>query len=63
MTVTDNKVDQIARQMLIQHGPRAALTAVDRLNECIDRYDWIGRDTWARVVRRIHEYQHSELPG
>lgn len=55
MGVKDNEIEQIAQRMLSQHGCRAAIIAVEQLNECIDRHDWNGRDTFARVVHRIHE--------
>jgi hypothetical protein len=55
MIVTEQEVDRVARNMLTQHRSRAAIVAGERLNECIDRGDWEGRDTWARIVCRIHE--------
>jgi hypothetical protein len=51
------KVDEAARDLIEQHGIRAAYFAVERLNESIDRRDQIGRDFWARVVHAIHEHQ------
>jgi hypothetical protein len=51
------KVDEAARDLIEQHGIRAAYFAVERLNESIDRRDQIGRDFWAQVVHAIHEYQ------
>jgi hypothetical protein len=63
MVITDQEVDRMARRMLTQHGSRAAVAAAQQLNECIDRGDWEGRETWARVVHRIHEYQDTELQG
>jgi len=51
------KVDEEARNLIEQHGIRAAYTAVERLNERIDRRDQIGRDFWAQVVQAIHEHQ------
>jgi hypothetical protein len=55
MAVSDREVDEIAHRMLAQHGPGAVFLAVTQLNECIDRCDWNGRDTFARIVHRIHE--------
>jgi hypothetical protein len=54
MGVSDTEVEQIARRMLAELGCRAAIIAAERLNECIDHQDWNGRDTFARVVCRIH---------
>jgi hypothetical protein len=51
------KVDEAARDLIEQHGIRAAYFAVERLNESIDRRDQIGRDFWAQVVHAIHEHQ------
>jgi len=51
------KVDKAARDLIEQHGTRAAHVAVERLNESIDRRDQIGRDFWAQVVHAIHEDQ------
>ena len=51
------KVDEAARNLIEQHGIRAAYFAVERLNESIDRRDQIGRDFWAQVVHAIHEHQ------
>jgi len=51
------KVDKAARDLIEQHGIRAAYFAVERLNESIDRRDQIGLDFWAQVVHAIHEYQ------
>lgn len=55
--IDDREIDRIARRILARHGPRAAIVAAERLNRCIDRADWTGRDTWAQVVHRIHEDQ------
>jgi hypothetical protein len=51
------KVDEAARDLIEQHGIRAAFFAVERLNESIDRRDQSGRDFWAQVVHAIHEHQ------
>jgi len=51
------KVDEAARNLIEQHGIRAAYFSVERLNESIDRRDQIGRDFWAQVVHAIHEHQ------
>ena len=51
------KVDEAARDLIEQHGIRAAYFAVERLNESIDRRDQIGRDFWAQVVHAVHEHQ------
>jgi hypothetical protein len=55
MVVSDREVDRLARRLLDQYWPRAALAAAEQLNACIDRDDWDGRDTWARIVQRIHQ--------
>ena len=62
MIVTDRNIDRIARGTLARHGPYAAIAAAERLNACIDRGDWRGRDAWAQIVCRIHQYQRAE-PG
>ena len=54
MRASEEEVDRLARRLLDQHGPQAALAAAEQLNACIDRKDWDGRDTWARIVQRIH---------
>ena len=59
MEVTDEEVDRTARELIAEYGPRAAIIAVRRLNRCIDGRDWVSRDTWARIVHRIHENQHG----
>src|SRR5215831_6256314 len=46
-----------ARDLIEQHGIRAAYFAAERLNDSIDRRDKIGRDFWAQVVHAIHEHQ------
>lgn len=51
------KVDEAARDLIEQHGIRAAYIAVERLNQSIDQGDRNGRDFWAQVVQAIHEYQ------
>lgn len=51
------RVDEAARDLIEQHGIRAAYFAVERLNESIDRRDQTGRDFWAQVVHAIHEHQ------
>jgi hypothetical protein len=63
MGANDNEIEQIAQRMLSQHGCRAAIIAVEQLNECIDRHDWNGRDTFARVVHRIHELSTPPASG
>jgi hypothetical protein len=63
MHVSDKEVDEIALRLRAQHGPRAGMVAAEQLNECIDRADVNGRDTWARVVHRIHERRHGGASG
>ena len=55
----DAEVERLAREMIAQHGPRAARVAAERLNEMIDRNNIPGRDVWACVVHAIHERQGS----
>jgi hypothetical protein len=55
--VMSAKVDKAARDLIEQHGIRAAYLAVERLNESIDRRDQNGRDFWAQVAHAIHESQ------
>jgi hypothetical protein len=59
MVVHDAEIDRLARELIAQHGPRAARVAAERLNEMIDRSNVPGRDLWACVVHRIHERQGS----
>jgi hypothetical protein len=59
MEVTDQEVDRKALQLIAQYGPRAAVIAVERLNRYIDERDWASRDTWARIVHRVHENLHD----
>ena len=56
-------VEGSARRLIVEHGARAVLAAIDRLNNSIDRADWEQRDFWAQVVHAIHDYERSgELP-
>jgi hypothetical protein len=57
MVRNEAEIEQIARQMIAQHGPEAVRKAIERLNEMIDRNNIPGRDLWACVVHRIHEHQ------
>jgi hypothetical protein len=57
MPTNETEIELIARAMIDRHGVDAAKSAVIRLNQMIDRGDWIGRDRWACVVRTIHERQ------
>jgi hypothetical protein len=57
MLVKDAEIERIARQLLAEHGSRAARIAAERLNEMIDRHNIRGRDIWACVVHAIHEQQ------
>jgi hypothetical protein len=59
MVVSDAEIERLARDMIAQHGPRAARVAAERLNEMIDRDNIRGRDVWACVVHVIHEQQGS----
>lgn len=57
------EVDRQARALLEQHGSGAVYTALDRLNDSIDRGDRGARDFWVQVVRAIHEDQRlARLP-
>lgn len=54
--INDERVVQYrARNLIAQHGAKAAQAAADELNQSIDHQDWYERDLWARVVRAIHE--------
>jgi|HubBroStandDraft_6_1064221.scaffolds.fasta_scaffold1643131_2 hypothetical protein len=57
MPTNETEIELIARAMIDRHGADAAKSAVTRLNQMIDRGDWIGRDRWACVVHMIHERQ------
>ena len=59
MLASETAIDRLARDMIERHGEQAALRAVERLNDRIDRGDWDGRDTWAAVVQAIHELQQA----
>jgi hypothetical protein len=63
MFVKDAEIERIARELLAEHGPRAARVAAERLNEMIDRNNIRGRDIWACVVHAIHEQQDASPPG
>lgn len=54
-----SEVDRIAGELIAMHGSRAAIVATERLNDCIDLGDLLGRDHWAQVVHRIHCLQAS----
>ena len=51
------RVDESARSLIEEHGTRAVLVAVERLNQSIDERDIHSRDYWAQVVHAIHEHQ------
>jgi len=51
------RVDASARSLIEEHGTRAVLVAVERLNQSIDERDIHSRDFWAQVVHAIHEHQ------
>src|SRR5437868_9893678 len=51
------RVDELARSLIEEHGTRAVLVAVERLNQSIDERDIHSRDFWAQVVHAIHERQ------
>jgi len=53
------RVDDAARKLIEEHGPRAVHIAVERLNQSIDERDHSARDFWAQVVHAIHECQRS----
>ena len=59
MVVSDAEIERLAREMIAQHGDRAARAAAEKLNEMIDRDNVRGRDVWACVVHVIHERQGS----
>jgi len=54
------RVDDAARKLIEEHGPRAVRIAVERLNQSIDERDHPARDFWAQVVHAIHQYQRLE---
>jgi predicted NAD/FAD-binding protein len=61
VVASETVIDRLAREMIERHGTHAALRAVERLNDRIDKADWDGRQLWAAVVHAIHELQHTEL--
>jgi hypothetical protein len=52
-------LEELARDLIEQHGTPAAHAAVERLNHSIDERDQPARDFWAQVVHAIHEHQRS----
>jgi hypothetical protein len=54
---SDTAIDRLAREMIEHHGARAALRAVERVNDKIDKGDRDGSYLWAAVVHAIHELQ------
>ena len=57
MVVSDAEIDRLARDMIAQHGERAARVAAEKLNEMIDRDNVRAAEVWACVVHRIHQRQ------
>jgi hypothetical protein len=57
MVVSDAEVERLARDMIAQHGPRAARVAAEKLNEMIDRDNVRAGEVWACVVHLIHQRQ------
>jgi hypothetical protein len=57
MVVSDAEIDRLARDMIAQHGPRAARVAAEKLNEMIDRDNVRAAEVWAAVVHLIHQRQ------
>ena len=57
MPATEQDIDRQALDLITRHGERAVMVAAERLNACIDQWDWVNRDVWARIVHRIHEHQ------
>jgi hypothetical protein len=55
-------IQALAREMIERHSAKAAVRAVERVNDRIDRRDWSGRDVWAAVVHAIHDLQHAVPP-
>lgn len=49
--------DPLARSLIEEHGTRAVLVAVERLNQSIDERDIHSRDFWFQVVHAIHEHR------
>ena len=57
---SDDDVDRVARDFIMRYRLKASVKAIERIITCIDTRDWDGRDTWARVVRRIHQLEASK---
>ena len=53
------RVAQIAGELITEHGPKAVYAAIARLNDAIDRGDWISRDFYAEIVCAIIEQDRS----
>lgn len=51
----DGVAKRVALGMIARHGADAAREATIRLNQMIDRGDFVARDLWACVVHVIHE--------
>jgi len=52
-------VEQIAGELIAEHGPKAVHVAIGRLNDAIDRGDRISRDFYAEIVCAIIEQDRS----
>jgi hypothetical protein len=59
VAASETAIDRLAREMIERHGSQAALRAIERLNDRIDKADWNGRQLWAAVVHAIHELQQT----
>ncbi len=60
MVVRDSEIDHLARDMIAQHGERAARVAAEKLNEVLDRDNVRAAEVWACVVHLIHQRQGTE---
>ena len=60
--MAEAEIETVARQMVADHGPSAAVAAAERLNQCIDQGDRFGRDDWAQVVYVIHRLGQGLRP-
>jgi hypothetical protein len=62
MLTGEATIQALASEMIEQHGADAAVRAVERVNDLIDRRDWSARDVWAAVVHAIHDLQQAVPP-
>ena len=53
------RVERLARDLITQQGADAIQSAIERLNEAIDRQNRPARSFWAEVVHEVLEQQRA----